>query len=163
MPADTALFVNGAPAKKTHFLDQRRVSVSWNGRRDYGNGGRRDRKEERRESRDADIVCFNCDRKGHRRADCRRSGGGAYRGDRSAQTGQNRQEEVSTSHETENAAVTNNTGATAWLGGEVVPKREKDQSTRGGTSCFIDTGCSRHMTWDKSLFVEYKALEKGEC
>jgi len=28
MPADAALFVNGAPAKKPHFLTQRRVSVS---------------------------------------------------------------------------------------------------------------------------------------
>ena len=57
----------------------------------------------------------------------------------------------------------NNTMATAWLGCEVVRKMEKDHNTRGGTSCFIDTGCSRHMTWDKSLLVEYKALGKGEC
>ena len=37
MPTDAALFVNGAPAKKPHFLDQRRVSVSRNGRGGYGN------------------------------------------------------------------------------------------------------------------------------
>jgi len=163
MPADTALFVNGAPAKKPHFLDQRRVSVSRNGRGGYGNRGKGERKEERRESKDTDIMCFNCDRKGHRRADCWRSGGGAYHGDRSFQGRRNRQEEVLTSHERGNAAVTNSTGATAWLGCEVVRKSGKDQSTRGGSSCFIDTGCSRHMTCDKSLFVEYKALEKGEC
>ena len=160
MPADTALFVHGAPAKKPHFLDQRRVSVSRNRRGGYGNAARRDRKEERRESRDADIVCFNCDRKGHRRADCRRSGGGAYRGDRSTPNGRNRQEESSTSHEMGNTAVTNNTGATAWLGCEVVRKREKDQSTREGTSCFIDTGCSRHMTWDKSLLSSIRRWKR---
>ena len=50
VPADAALFVNGTPAKRPHFLDQRRVSVSRNGRGGYSNGGRRERKEERRES-----------------------------------------------------------------------------------------------------------------
>lgn len=26
----------------------------------------------------------------------------------------------------------------------------------------IDTGCSRHMTWDRSMFSEYRKMEKGE-
>ncbi|KAG0121946.1 hypothetical protein HOY82DRAFT_620084 [Tuber indicum] len=29
--------------------------------------------------------------------------------------------------------------------------------------CFIDTGCSRHMTWNWNLFMEYTKLETGEC
>ncbi|KAG0634850.1 hypothetical protein HOY80DRAFT_1058749 [Tuber brumale] len=42
-------------------------------------------------------------------------------------------------------------------------KKEEDEGTRGGSSCFIDTRCSRHMNGDRSLFVEYKAFEKNEC
>jgi len=165
MPADAALLVNGAPAKQPLFLTQRRVSVSRNGREGYRNGERSNRKEDRREFKDVDMVCFNCDRKGHRRADCRRFGGGAYLEDRSSQNTRNRQVESSTWQETGNTAVTNHSGGTAWLGCEVVPKSAlaEDHSSRGGTSCFIDTGCSRHMTWDKSLFIEYRALKKGEC
>jgi len=163
IPADAALFVNGAPTKKNHFLDQGRVSVSRNLRGGYGNGGRREKKEEKRDSRDAKMVCFNCGKRGNRQANCQRFGGGAYRQKPGTQEHRNQQEKGSTRHEAGSSAVVHNSGATAWLGRGVTGSGGTVQGSRGGSSCFIDTECSRHMTWDKSLFTEYRKMEKGEC
>jgi len=57
------------------------------------------------------MVCFNCDKRGHRKADCPRFGGGAYCQPPGTQEHRNQQKEGSTKHETGSSAVVHNSGA----------------------------------------------------
>src|SRR5258705_1212259 len=112
----------------------------------------------RRSGNSKDIICYNCERKGHKKPDCWRPGGGKE--GQGPQQGQRKGAQQQKTHA--NVAAATNTVEYAFATSDLCSIADQLKIPAASRGAIIDSGASTHFCPDRSKFTEFTAIDPLE-